>query len=367
MIVDTNDSSVDGDDGRESDTAEPTVVVTAHGPYRVVGEVAICDVNGTLLRRGGTWCLCRCGGSRNKPFCDATHYLKSFDGAESADHGSIAERQSQMNYRNRCLVVPMLAMALARGHDSQKGDHERLSDDRRRGHRLVECLAGASCIRRSSDKSARIAVFVTLGCPDTVIRSFMSTFKLDMTMMFVFHDALRRDLERGTQMTARSEGWDRFEKFLRIHHDAEDDALWPVMEEALVGDDEGRALIDEMKAEHAALEPLLEAVDDALDRGGFASVAGADLASRLREHMTHEEEAALPVIDRTLNQEQWMEFGEAAFERFRPDVPTFLPWLLQGADGDRTKAVLGLLPEPVQQTYASEWQPAYAAKSWWGT
>jgi Hemerythrin HHE cation binding domain len=195
----------------------------------------------------------------------------------------------------------------------------------------------------------------------------MSTFKLDMTMIFVLHDALRRDLERGTQMTARSEGWDRFEKFLRIHHDAEDDALWPVMEEALVGDDEGRALIDEMKAEHAALEPLLEAVDDALDRGGFASVAGADLASRLREHMTHEEEAALPVIDRTLNQEQWMEFGEAAFERFRPDVPTFLPWLLQGADGDRTKAVLGLLPEPVQQTYASEWQPAYAAKSWWGT
>jgi hypothetical protein len=33
----------------------------------------------------------------------------------------------------------------------------------------------------------------------------MSTFKLDMTMMFVFHDALRRDLERVTQMTARSE------------------------------------------------------------------------------------------------------------------------------------------------------------------
>jgi CDGSH-type Zn-finger protein/truncated hemoglobin YjbI len=93
MIVDTNDRPVDGDDGRESETAEPTVVVTAHGPYRVVGEVAICDVEGTLLRRGGTWCLCRCGGSRNKPFCDATHYLKSFDGAESADHGSIAERR----------------------------------------------------------------------------------------------------------------------------------------------------------------------------------------------------------------------------------------------------------------------------------
>jgi CDGSH-type Zn-finger protein/truncated hemoglobin YjbI/ferredoxin len=71
----------------------PRIIVTEHGPYRVVGEVAIYDTDGALLRSTGTSCLCRCGGSRNKPFCDATHFLKGFDGAESADHGSIAGRR----------------------------------------------------------------------------------------------------------------------------------------------------------------------------------------------------------------------------------------------------------------------------------
>src|SRR5262245_15860680 len=66
-------------------TTGPTIVVTEHGPYRVVGDVAIYDTDGTLLRHHGTWCLCRCGGSRNKPYCDVSHGLKGFDGAEAAD------------------------------------------------------------------------------------------------------------------------------------------------------------------------------------------------------------------------------------------------------------------------------------------
>jgi CDGSH-type Zn-finger protein/truncated hemoglobin YjbI len=71
----------------------PTIFLTEHGPYRVEGEVAIHDAEGTLVRHGGTWCLCRCGGSRNKPFCDVTHGVKGFDGTETADHGSIVDRR----------------------------------------------------------------------------------------------------------------------------------------------------------------------------------------------------------------------------------------------------------------------------------
>jgi hypothetical protein len=48
-------------------------------------------------------------------------------------------------------------------------------------------------------------------------------------------------------------------------------------------------------------------------------------------------------------------------------MPTFLPWLLAGADGERTKAILAHLPEPAQRTYRHEWQPIYAAKDWWAT
>jgi Hemerythrin HHE cation binding domain len=192
-------------------------------------------------------------------------------------------------------------------------------------------------------------------------------YKLDMTTMFAYHDALRRDLEPVAHMTARSEGWDRFTRFLHAHHDAEDEALWPVVRQALISRTDDAALLAEMEAEHAELAPLLEDIDAALARGDSGPRARAELAIRLQHHLTHEEEAALPLIDRTLTEEQWMQFGEASAEKVRPDMPSFLPWLLDGADAERTEEMLGHLPEPVRQSYRVGWQPAYAARDWWAT
>jgi hypothetical protein len=192
-------------------------------------------------------------------------------------------------------------------------------------------------------------------------------YKLDMTTMVTYHDALRRDLEPIARMTARSEGWDLFKRFLHAHHVAEDEALWPVVRGALRGHSADVALLDDMEAEHARLGPLLEAVDDALDRGDTAPRARADLAARLREHLVHEEDSALPVIDRVLDEEQWMQFGEAAAQKVGPDMPTFLPWLLDGRDVENADALLAHLPEPTQQAYRHEWQPSYAATDRWAT
>jgi iron-sulfur cluster repair protein YtfE (RIC family) len=193
-----------------------------------------------------------------------------------------------------------------------------------------------------------------------------TSHKLDMTTMYTYHDALRRDLDHVGQMTARSAGWDLFKKFLHVHHRAEDEALWPVLRQALSGRTDV-ALVDEMEAEHAKLDPLLEAIDEALDRGDPAPRVRAELAARLREHLTHEEEATLPVIDRTLDEQQWMQFAEASAQKVGPDMPTFLPWLLDGADDTRVAAMLDHLPELTQQTYRNEWQPAFATKNWWAT
>jgi iron-sulfur cluster repair protein YtfE (RIC family) len=190
-------------------------------------------------------------------------------------------------------------------------------------------------------------------------------FRLDMTMMYVFHDALRRDLRQISRMEARSDGWDLFETLLQAHHTAEDDALWPVVRDAIGGRADDLVLLDEMAAEHAALGPLLEAIATAAAGGDSAPEAWAELATKLQEHLTHEEEDALPLIDATLSEEQWMSFGQTATERVAPNMPQFLPWLLDGADDDTAAQVLSRLPELVQQAYRDVWQPAYADKDWW--
>jgi iron-sulfur cluster repair protein YtfE (RIC family) len=189
--------------------------------------------------------------------------------------------------------------------------------------------------------------------------------KLDMAIMYAFHDALRRDLKEIARMEARSDGWDLFENLLHVHHTAEDDALWPVVREAASGSASDEALLDEMAAEHAVLEPLLATIDEALGRGDSAPDARAELATKLQDHLAHEEDAALPLVDATVTQEQWMNFGQVAAERVGPTMPQYLPWLLDGADEETTARVLGVIPEPVRQSYRDAWAPAYAAKEWW--
>ena len=62
--------------------------------------------------------------------------------------------------------------------------------------------------------------------------------KLDMSMMFAMHDALRRALGQVGRVASRQDdnprhaaahraGVGTAQKFLTIHHQSEDDALWP--------------------------------------------------------------------------------------------------------------------------------------------
>lgn len=77
---------------------EVKVVVTKNGPYLVSGNIPLAkqtivsDAAGESLewREGealppqASYALCRCGHSKNKPFCDGTHTKVKFDGTETA-------------------------------------------------------------------------------------------------------------------------------------------------------------------------------------------------------------------------------------------------------------------------------------------
>jgi hypothetical protein len=65
----------------------------------------------------------------------------------------------------------------------------------------------------------------------------------------------------------------------------------------VVGRQGDLALLDQMQAEHAQIDPLLAAVDDALaGNGGSPARPVRDLSAALAQHLTHEQQAALPLI-----------------------------------------------------------------------
>jgi len=53
--------------------------VTKNGPLLVEGECALYNHDGQEQKQKGTYALCRCGGSKKKPFCDGTHQKIGFD------------------------------------------------------------------------------------------------------------------------------------------------------------------------------------------------------------------------------------------------------------------------------------------------
>ncbi|NOU33917.1 MAG: hypothetical protein HOO96_38990 [Polyangiaceae bacterium] len=55
-----------------------TVVPRKDGPLAVQGNLEICAGTGRTVRRTTQCVLCRCGGSKTKPFCDGTHRTNGF-------------------------------------------------------------------------------------------------------------------------------------------------------------------------------------------------------------------------------------------------------------------------------------------------
>ncbi len=204
--------------------------------------------------------------------------------------------------------------------------------------------------------------------------------KLDMSMMFAMHDALRRELAQvGRIARPRDDhpgallraalGWELFKKFLVVHHQAEDDTLWPALRARVAGRPERVALADALEAEHAVIEPLLTAIDAAAADPGYGHRRFGDivdeLATKLTAHLAHEESDGLPLIDASLTPQEWQHFAQDHTERLRGDAATYMPWLLNGASPQMLDEVLGNFPPPLLTAFRQEWSPRYAALDIW--
>jgi len=69
--------SVDGIEHRDH-KGEPTIFVAPNGPYVVSGGPDLLDTSRGEGASKEHFTMCRCGGSKNKPFCDGTHWHINF-------------------------------------------------------------------------------------------------------------------------------------------------------------------------------------------------------------------------------------------------------------------------------------------------
>jgi len=92
-------------------SSEMRIKVSKNGPYLVSGNVPVtkqlidCDGKGTPRQWSESEkyptqenCgLCRCGQSKNKPFCDGTHSKVNFDGTETASRKPYMEQAKRID------------------------------------------------------------------------------------------------------------------------------------------------------------------------------------------------------------------------------------------------------------------------------
>jgi CDGSH-type Zn-finger protein len=70
-------SSRSGSEQRDRE-GPPAIFVSANGPYLVTGGPLLLDTERGEGASQEHYALCRCGGSKNKPFCDGTHWYIDF-------------------------------------------------------------------------------------------------------------------------------------------------------------------------------------------------------------------------------------------------------------------------------------------------
>lgn len=182
---------------------------------------------------------------------------------------------------------------------------------------------------------------------------------VDLTNMYLAHHGFRRDLaafagavpvtpvEDRDSWRALAERWAMFAEVLHHHHKAEDDWLWPVLVER--SDAAGRETLEAMEAEHAEIDPTLEActagfqrLADHADPDTRAALSVRLSAAResLGRHLAHEERDALRLVQTVMGVERWAHFEKQIEETIRfSQVVRLVPWAIDGLSADARRQV----------------------------
>ncbi|MGY1743894.1 hemerythrin domain-containing protein [Blastococcus sp. SYSU D00695] len=195
-----------------------------------------------------------------------------------------------------------------------------------------------------------------------------TTGTIDTRQMNTVHSLFRREFRLAGGVVRRVEAGDTerarvvadhlelLTRTLHHHHTAEDELIWPRLLERVP--EELAPVVRLMETQHGRVDALVAELDELRPR--WAATAGAadrdrvadlldELHVHLCEHLDAEEERVLPIIARTITEQEWHAVGERARTSNRRDQAALVLGMLQyEGDPQAIAMMLAAAPAPVR-------------------
>jgi hypothetical protein len=155
------------------------------------------------------------------------------------------------------------------------------------------------------------------------------------------------------------------------HHHGEDERGWPRL--LARGPDEAAPVVAAMESQHKELDAVLAEVTAGLagwretadpEHGAAVADAAGRLSRLLNEHLTEEEERALPLMEKYITEAEWnqgVEEGVAAADQEQATL--FLGMMMYEGDPGAIKDVISHMPPQAQPVIAGLAAKAFARHS----
>lgn len=143
----------DGGDFKD-DSSSNIVTIQADGPLYIRGGIEVVDQDGTVLLNDTRIALCRCGLSKNKPFCDNSHLEGFMDEGMLGEGGvKVGEKEGRLSItlsKNGPLLLegPITIVSTSGG-------------EQRQGVRAALCRCGSSQNKPFCDGSHKRMGFIS--------------------------------------------------------------------------------------------------------------------------------------------------------------------------------------------------------------
>jgi hemerythrin-like domain-containing protein len=201
----------------------------------------------------------------------------------------------------------------------------------------------------------------------------------DVSDMFTVHQTITGALDSAPELITRDPNhverarvigsfFENVLEFLHVHHQGEDDLIYPKLRERCP---DAWPTIDHIDHQHQLVhQPTRDAIDAIAAWRNAPSTATAQAAVNalarvdevVKPHLAMEETVVLPYCSAWITQEEWSELPGHAMAAFQGDKP----WLAFGLIRERLTPeqrdeMHNSMPPPLRQLWDNEWSPAYEA------